>query len=67
MGHYRNKCPRLANRVAMATLEAPNSRRGNGNQQGGRNGGRKRGCGRVARLYGRGRGQRVHVNAAIGE
>ena len=24
MGHYRNKCPRLANRVAMATVEAPN-------------------------------------------
>ena len=31
MGHYRNKCPRLANRVAMATVEAPNRGRGNGN------------------------------------
>ena len=23
MGHYRNKCPKLANGVAMATVEAP--------------------------------------------
>lgn len=69
MGHYRNKCPRLANRASTATGNTTNPGRGNANQQRGHNRGRGRGRGgRLARAQGgRGPRQAGQVHAAIGE
>lgn len=64
LGHYKIRCPKLARQVAaIAAAPTPNPPRGNMNPRGRRNGGRDR----VARIYGRGRGQPAgRVHAALG-
>ncbi|MCO5611003.1 hypothetical protein L7F22_065251 [Adiantum nelumboides] len=58
LGHYRNRCPHLAHRAAVAAESSPR-------RPGGRNTGRGRGRGRAARIFGRDQRRNAHAHAAF--